>query len=152
MSVHHRKTLTIGEKCAIIHRLENGETNLKLAKEYGVGHSTISMIYKNKVKIRASYNENVLKRKRIRKSTQNKVEQALLDWYNVQKIQGTRITGPILIQKANEFASLFQINFTCNPSWITRFKVRHNIDFGRISHETTFIDPNILEGWFTNVT
>ncbi|CAK1593399.1 unnamed protein product [Parnassius mnemosyne] len=68
MTSQRRKEFTIEEKGTIICRLENGESNSSLAREFGDGHSTMSMIFKNNNQIKESFNSNVLKPKRLRKS------------------------------------------------------------------------------------
>ena len=85
MSSQRRKAFMIEEKGAILCRLENGESNSSLAKEFGVGHSTISMIFKNKNCIKESFNSNVLKPKRLRKSRQENVDQALIQQFKIMR-------------------------------------------------------------------
>ncbi|VVD01444.1 unnamed protein product [Leptidea sinapis] len=128
MSSVKRKCFTIEEKIAILHRLEAGELNATLAKEFGVSHSTISTIKKNKDKIEPLFNANVLKCKRVRTCTHDQVDKALLQWFKLQRDRGIPVNGPLLQEKANFFARQLDMqNFTCSMSWINRFKVRHNI-------------------------
>lgn len=147
-----RKAFTIEEKGAIICRLENGESNSCLAKEFGVGHSTISMIFKNKNRIKQSFNSNVLKPKRLRKSRQENVDQALIQWFNNMRNKGIPVSGPMLQEKANGFAARFGIlDFNCSASWISRFKVRHNIVAGKIVGESSSVDQNSTKNWLISV-
>ncbi|XP_043471562.1 tigger transposable element-derived protein 4-like [Leptopilina heterotoma] len=148
---HHRRAFTIKEKGAIICRLENGESNSSLAKEFGVGHSTISMIFKNKNNVEKSFNSNVLKSKRIRKSTQDSVEKCLIKWFSAMRQKRIPISGPLLIEKANLFAKEMNINFKCTPSWISRFKTRHNIVMGKISGESAIVDKTCVNDWLSTV-
>ncbi|CAB3249315.1 unnamed protein product [Arctia plantaginis] len=145
MSSQRRKAFTIEEKGAIICRLENGESNSCLAKEFGVGHSTISMIFKE------SFNSNVLKAKRLRKSRQENVDQALIQWFKNMRNKGIPISGPMLQEKANGFAARFGIlDFNCSASWISRFKV-HNIVAGKIVGESSPVDQNSTTNWLISV-
>lgn len=147
-SPKRRKCFSIEEKSAIIHRLESGDSNSSLAKEFGVSHSTISTIFKQKKKIESSFNENVLKPKRLRPCDQKEVDEALLKWFKVQRNRGIPVSGPILEVKANFFASEFNIvDFNCTPSWVNRFKMRHNIVAGQISEESMSVDKNIVSDW-----
>ncbi|KOB51958.1 Tigger transposable element-derived protein [Operophtera brumata] len=131
MSSVKRKCFTIEEKSAILHRLEAGESNATLAKEFGVSHSTISTIKKNKDKIEPLFNANVLKCKRVRTSTHE------------QRDRGIPVNGPLLQEKANFFARQLDMqNFTCSMSWINRFKVRHNIVSGKIAGESFSVQQN----------
>ncbi|KAH9633867.1 hypothetical protein HF086_013756 [Spodoptera exigua] len=152
MSSQRRKAFTIEEKGAIICRLENGESNSCLAKEFGVGHSTISMIFKNKNRIKQSFNSNVLKPKRLRKSRQENVDQALIQWFINMRNKGIPVSGPMLQEKANGFAARFGIlDFNCSASWISRFKVRHNIVAGKIVGESSSVDQNSTTNWLISV-
>lgn len=152
MSSVKRKCFTIEEKSAIIHRLEAGESNVILAKEFGVSHSTISSIKKNKHKIEALFNANVLKPKRVRASTQEQVDQALLQWFKLQRNRGIPVNGPLLQEKANFFARKLNIpNFNCSMSWINRFKVRHNIVAGKIAGESLSVQQSDVSDWLERV-
>ncbi|XP_065163398.1 tigger transposable element-derived protein 4-like [Atheta coriaria] len=152
MSSQQRKAFSIEEKSAIIRRLENGESNSRLAKEFGVGHSTISMIFKNKNRIQQSINSNVLKPKRLRKSRQEHVDQALIHWFKNMRNKGIPVNGPKLQEKANGFAARFGIlDFKCSASWISRFKVRHNIVAGKIVGESSSVDQNSTTNWLISV-
>ncbi|XP_063896995.1 tigger transposable element-derived protein 4-like [Helicoverpa armigera] len=152
MSSVKRKCFTIEEKSAILHRLEAGESNATLAKEFGVSHSTISTIKKNKDKIEPLFNANVLKCKRIRTSTHEQVDKALLQWFKLQRDRGIPINGPLLQEKANFFARQLDIqNFTCSMSWINRFKVRHNIVGGKIAGECLSVHQSDVTDWLEKV-
>ncbi|XP_049311737.1 tigger transposable element-derived protein 4-like [Bactrocera dorsalis] len=152
MSALKRKCFSIEEKAAIIHRLEAGESNALLAKEFGVSHSTISTIKKNKSKIESLFNENVLKIKRVRVSSQDDVDKALLQWFKVQRNKGIPINGPILQEKANDFAKKLNISgFECSTSWISRFKVRHNIVAGKVAGESLSVQKSDVSDWLAKV-
>ncbi|KAF9822475.1 hypothetical protein SFRURICE_006558 [Spodoptera frugiperda] len=145
MSSVKRKCFTIEEKRAILHRLEAGESNATLAKEFGVSHSTISTIKKSKDKIEPLFNANVLKCKRVRTSTYEQVDKALLQWFKFQRDRGIPVNGPLLQEKANFFARQLDIqDFKCAMSWINRFKVRHNIVSGKIAGESLSVQQSDL--------
>lgn len=63
-----RKSFSIEEKGAIVARIENGESNTQLALEFGVAHSTISTMWKNKEKIKEAFNQCTLKSKKLRRT------------------------------------------------------------------------------------
>ena len=106
-----------------------------------MGHSTISMIFKNKNRIKQSFNSNVLKPKSLRKSRQENVDQALIQWFKNMRNKGTPVSGPMLQEKANGFSARSGIlDFNCSASWISRFKVRHNIMVGKIVVESSSVN------------
>uniref|UniRef100_A0A0K8VBB7 Tigger transposable element-derived protein 4 n=1 Tax=Bactrocera latifrons TaxID=174628 RepID=A0A0K8VBB7_BACLA len=109
------------------------------------------MIFKNKIRIKQSFNSNVLKPKRLRKSQQENVDQALIQWFKSMRNKGIPVSGPMLQEKANGFAALFGIlDFNCSASWISRFKVRDNIVAGKIVGESTSVDQNSTN-WLISV-
>lgn len=66
--------------------------------------------------------------------------------------KGIPISGPMLQEKANGFASRFGIlDFNCSASWISRFKVRHNIVAGKIVGESSSVDQNSTTNWLISV-
>lgn len=143
MASSKRKSFSIEEKSVIIQRLEAGESNGTIAKEFGVNRSTISTIKKNKHKIELLLNANVLKRKRVRVSSQKQIESAILQWFILQRNQGKPVNGPMLRKKANFFAKELNIaNFNCSASWINRFKNRHNIGARKIDGDSLWIQPS----------
>jgi len=146
-----RKSFSIEEKSAILQRLEAGESNVTIAKEFGVNHSTISTIKKNKHKIEPLFNANVLKPKRVRMSSQGQIDVALLQWFKLQRNRGMPVNGPMLQEKANFFAKELNINFDCSASWINRFKTRHNIVAGKIAGESLSVEQSDVTEWKTKV-
>lgn len=147
-----RTVLSIEEKGAIIARISNGESNVAIATELGLAHSTISTIWKNREKIKAAFNDNVLAKKKLRPCEHPDLDAALLQWFKNKRAQGVSISGPILLAKANDFAAIQgKENFKCSESWITRFRARHNIVFGKISGESGSVQPEVTQNWLETV-
>ncbi|XP_057339399.1 tigger transposable element-derived protein 4-like [Microplitis mediator] len=150
MSKRKRKVFDIEEKAHIIWRLESGETNNGIAKEYAVSHSTISTIWKDKERIKKTFEENNLKIKRARTTEHNDIDQALLKWFKHQRSNNIPISGPILQEKANDFArQLGKENFKCSSSWVQRFRLRHSIVSGKISGEAADVPIGTKEEWLS---
>ncbi|CAK1581849.1 unnamed protein product [Parnassius mnemosyne] len=146
MSQKQRKVFSIEEKSHVIWRLQNGESNSEISKEYGVSHSTISTIWKNRDKIKALFEENSLKIKRSRTSEHKVMEEALLTWFKHQSANNVPISGPILQQKANDFARLMgKENCKCSSSWVQRFRARHNIVAGKVCGEAAGVPEGVTE-------
>ncbi|OWR47707.1 tigger transposable element-derived protein 4 [Danaus plexippus plexippus] len=62
------------------------------------------------------------------------------------------ISSPMLQEKANVFAASFGIlDFNCSTSWISRFKVRHNILAGKIIGESSTVDQNSTINWLASI-
>lgn len=148
MAEKKRKVFTVEEKAHIVWRLENGDTNVNIAKEFHVSHSTISTIWKNRAKVKDLFEKNSLKLKRSRPCQHNVIDLALLNWFKQQRTNNIPISGPILLEKANELATLSgEEQFEINSSWIQRFRARHNIVFGKISGEANDAPKEVSEEW-----
>ncbi|KAK7579885.1 hypothetical protein V9T40_000514 [Parthenolecanium corni] len=147
-----RRQFTLEEKFSIISRLENGESNSSLVKEFSSVKSTISTIWKNRESIKNDFLKRPEGQKRLRSSNCKPVEDALLVWFKQQRALHIPISGPILLEKANQFGKLLQVeNFSCSASWIQRFRQRNNIVFGKISGESAAVDSNVCSTWLSNV-
>ncbi|KAL4142006.1 hypothetical protein QTP88_004538 [Uroleucon formosanum] len=55
-------------------------------------------------------------------------------------------------EKATEFGKRFnKIDFQCSSFWITRFRQRHNIVFGKISGESSSVPAGVSKNWLEHV-
>ncbi|XP_025199361.1 tigger transposable element-derived protein 4-like [Melanaphis sacchari] len=152
MSNKRRRCFTIAEKVKIIERLESGVSNKDLCQELGISQSTLSTIWKSKDQIKSVFQKDVTSYKRIKCSQHQDVEHALLEWLKIQRSKNIPVNGPILQEKATEFGKRFnKIDFQCSSSWITRFRQRHNIIFGKINGESTSASVDVSENWLEHV-
>lgn len=149
-----RRQFSVEEKFTVISRLESGDSNSLLAKEFSCAPSTISTIWKNAEVIKKQFQsrpEGVI-RLRTSRLQFKPVEDALLAWFKQQRALNIPISGPILQAKADHFGKLLNVeNFSCSASWIQRFRQRHNIVFGKISGESAAVDVNVCSNWLSNV-
>jgi hypothetical protein len=84
---------------------------------------------------------NFTTNKKMRKCDLSNVDQALLEWFKVQRNTGLPINGPILKVQAEKFAKqLGHENFTCNNGWLDHFKNWHNIVHAKVSGEALSVD------------
>lgn len=142
-----RKQFDIKEKSRIISRLESGEKNIDLAKEYGVPHSTISSMWKKRDTIKALFDSNLLKMKRARRTKHTNIEEALLKWYKYQRANNVPVNGPTLQEKAKEIATRLGVDdFTSSHGWIQRYRMRNGIAGGKAGDDTPGVS-GVLENW-----
>jgi hypothetical protein len=104
MSVNKRKCLSIREKVEIIRELERAEKNVEVCKKCNLSPSTVSTLWKNKEAILSALKDNLITDKKMRKCDLGNVDQALLEWFKVQRNAGFPINGPILKVQAEKFA------------------------------------------------
>ncbi|KAK3888717.1 hypothetical protein Pcinc_007250 [Petrolisthes cinctipes] len=129
-----RGALSLETKVEIIHRIQSGEKQVDLAMEYNVGRSTLSFIMKHSDKFLAVWKNGKFHpdSKRLRGAQREDVEEALYEWYKQALQVHLTITGPILCQKAKDFAlKLGYKEFKATHGWLDRFKHRRNITLGR---------------------
>jgi len=104
-----------------------------IAKQYNIGRSTVSDIYKQKEKINeyAGNDTDYLTRKKLNKKVRYpSLESKLLEWYeNSRRQKGLFLSGSIIQQKAKElFKELgCEGNFCASKGWLDRFKSRNGI-------------------------
>lgn len=147
-----RNVLSIEEKIKIIRSLEDGSSQARVARDRNLAKTTVSTIWQNRKKIlEASYTKSH-KIKKIRDPVRKNVDMALLQWFKVQRASNTPITGPLMKAKAEDLAKLMNDEqFTCSTGWLERFKVRHNINVGKISGEAADVNKQTVADWLRNV-
>ncbi|XP_025408960.1 tigger transposable element-derived protein 4-like [Sipha flava] len=147
-----RKQFTIEEKANVIFHLKKGEKNSDMANELGVGHSTISIIWKARDKIEQEFQNEKLSVKKLRNCTHTDLENILLRWFKNQRNLCIPINGSIFQQKTNELAEgLGKHNFNCWTDWIQRFRARHNIVFSTINGKSKSVNTKITKNWLEKV-
>ena len=126
---------------------ENPEAKRKdIATRFSIPGSTLSRLASNVEKIKKAYEENIIgsSSKRMRKPLFEDVDMSLLAWFN--HVRSTRpdfpINGSVLLDKANEHASLNGYERRVSMSWINRWKNRHQISFKKSIGESS-INPEL---------
>lgn len=137
-------TLSLKQKCEILDKLECGESVTKIAKDYGVGKSTVCDINKKKSEIRAVVSKSysgVSKRKTLKLGGHPEVEESLYMWFLQQRSRGCPISGDILAEKAKFFFNNFFKKddtevFNASKGWLDKFKRRYGIRFLSMTGES----------------
>lgn len=124
-------TLTIGEKVRLINEVELGAKKKKdIAAEFDIPASTLSTIMKNRQSIlnASQVNGSCNARKRLKESAFPCLEKAMLEWFRCARDKNLPISGPIVLQKAEQFAkSLKYEHFKASQGWLENFKKRNAI-------------------------
>ncbi|KAH7953954.1 hypothetical protein HPB49_014541 [Dermacentor silvarum] len=123
-----RTTLTFAAKLEAIQRVGNGEKS-SVAEAFGIPRSTLSTLLKNKGNIKAKAEKSQHSgARRVRKAAFEDVEKALHEWFIDARARNIPISGPILQQKAQNFAFILGAeNFSASRGWLQRFKTRFDI-------------------------
>ena len=137
---NQRKSLTIAEKVKIldkVHDIKPRPTIRELSITLGVSKTTLVNLLQKEDQIRIEFlqsNPNsTIKRKRFGKNPE--IEIALKEWFETVAEKGTKVTGPMLREKAETFAKeLNYPDFKVTDGWLSRWKARNGIKSKR-SHE-----------------
>ena len=97
---------TVSQKYNALKDLEKGLSNKEVAAKYGVPKNTLSTWVKNKQKIFSTFEQSKVtaKRKKLRTGAYDDVDQAVFKWFNSKRSQQIPIDGPMLKEKAIDFA------------------------------------------------
>jgi len=98
-TVQKRKCLTLFDKMGVIECLQAGQSNVRVSRHYNLPHSIVSNIFKNRVLITRTFDQQFL--------ISRKIENALLEWLESNRETHVSVTVPLLRAKANEFAKSF---------------------------------------------
>jgi len=129
-----RVVVSLKDKLDIITALKRGVSGRFLSNKYGVGTSTISDIKKQSEKIMKFTNSLLLedgssKRKVMKKSGNEEVEECIFMWFIQRRSSGQPISGPLLCEKAIFFNTKLNgdSTFKASSGWLEKFKERHGI-------------------------
>ncbi|XP_071110643.1 tigger transposable element-derived protein 3-like [Haliotis cracherodii] len=148
MNMQKRKDLTLADKVRVLEALSQKKSQTSLAAEFGVSQSQISRIGKNRDLIMARYLQtDNSDRKRNRDGKNVDVETALLRWYGQSQASSAPLSGPILMDKANELAvKLDARDFIPTTDWLQGWKDRHKVGLRR-SEVNCESDADCVETW-----
>ncbi|XP_032871920.1 tigger transposable element-derived protein 1-like isoform X2 [Amblyraja radiata] len=148
-----RKAITLEMKLKIIAQREGGKLVKTIAREFGLSHSTISTIFKDKkrisdaVKSSASVRSTIISMKRA--GPLDDMERLLVAWMEDQIQKGLPLR-PLSIQdkarslfhtlKQRAHGPTYTHVFTATPGWFKRFKRRHNFHHVRFNGQAAGAD------------
>ena len=112
----------MAEKILAIDEIDKKTLQSAVTKKFGISQSQVSRILKSKEKLLSAHCSNINPTcKRARKSTQEEVEDALLQWFKQMKSRGLIITGPMLRKKAKDLGKIIKVDFDPSLSWVTQW-------------------------------
>lgn len=147
------KTLSLADRVEVLKRIDCKESQVSVAKHFGINPSQICRIVKLRQQIMDDWQNNANPdRKRKRTGKAEDVEEALLRWFSQARSRQLPVSGPMLIEKANQFAAGFGIeNFSATNGWLERWKKRENIKFKQLHGEKQDADDFGAERWVVDV-
>ena len=117
------KNTKLIQKCQIIRQIEKGMTNKEASEKFGVPKNTISTWMKNKDKLFEGLEQSSSDAKKMRGCDYEQVDKAVFKWFSLQRSQNVPIDGPILKDKALQFAKTFNFpTFKATDGWLDKWK------------------------------
>ncbi|KAJ8981828.1 hypothetical protein NQ317_004778 [Molorchus minor] len=175
-SKRKKVTVTMNKKLEALGRIDKGESLRAIAKEFGVGASTVSDWKKNRKEIEDFCRKLISKNSLQTRGTTKKAKYESLDdelflWFSDQRDRGVAISGRIIQKKAlslNRNLPNGDPSFTASSGWLNRWKARHGVrqqsvsgkpralqhaNFSSLpvvykSQENAWMDNVILKEWF----
>nr|XP_006813725.1 PREDICTED: tigger transposable element-derived protein 5-like [Saccoglossus kowalevskii] len=134
MSKRKLTSVSVRDKLAAIDRVRKGETKAKIARDLGVGESTIRGWVKDETKLRKFIfdvdQESGLKRKRAKLASNEDIDKAVYVWFIQGRSAGTPLSGPIIREKARILAKQLRgqdFDFEASAGWFWRWQNRHAV-------------------------
>lgn len=146
-------TKTYQEKYEIIKFCQANPTlkQKDIAEMFDLKPQTLSDYLKNKEKIFAALENPDARKgniKRAKKCSFEDVDAALIIWFRQKsRALDTRLSGELMLQKANYFVGEFGHESTVSPGWIDRFKKRWGIAKAQKSGEAGGMGSSIVDDW-----
>ena len=119
------KNTKLIQKCQIIRQIEKGMTNKEASEKFGVPKNTISTWMKNKNKLFEGLEQSSSDAKKMRGCDYQQVDKAVFKWFCLQRSQNVPTDGPILKEKALQFAKSFNfLTFKVSDGWLDKWEKR----------------------------
>ena len=100
-------------------------TNKEASEKFGVPKNTISTWMKNKDKLFEGLEQSSSDAKKMQGCDHEQVDKAAFKWFSLQRSQNVPIDGPILKEKALQFAKSFNFpTFNASDGWMDKWKKR----------------------------
>nr|XP_037280355.1 tigger transposable element-derived protein 6-like [Rhipicephalus microplus] len=116
----------------------------------GVAPSTVATILKDRQNILELHRGSQLapSRKRLRLGNFQEVDAAVLTWFKDARSQNVPVSGPMLQEKARQFADALDITgFEASAGWLHRFRERNGITWQVVSGEEKAADAASAAAW-----
>ena len=111
-------------KYKALKELEKGTPHKDVASLFGVPKNTLSTWKKNKDKIFEKYNSGLIS-KRVKPEKYEELNKAVHKWFLILRSENVPISGPMLKEKALEFAGGLNIEgFQASEGWLEKWKKR----------------------------
>lgn len=153
-----RVVISLQEKLKAVRRLDNGELLKNIAKDLGVGVSTVAEWRKNREKLEkwcSVLSSPTPARKSMKRGEYEKVDDSLFLWFTQNRERGIPISGTILKQKAVSLSEELPVieapeSFSASDGWLDRWKKRHGVRQLKVCGEKLSADVSAAKKFAEN--
>lgn len=145
-----KHTLTLNEKVQIIELSEKEKVSAKeLTIRFKCGKTQVYSVLQNKEKIMNDWvTENGSRRRKLKTTGNEKINEAVWEWFVAARAKNLPISGPILQSQALEVAKSLNITtFKASSGWLDSFKSRHGIVWNQVCGEAKDVDQSVVSDW-----
>ena len=152
--VKTRKSYSLAEKVKILNKIEKFKprpTVKQMSEILNIPRSTIASLLKNENHLREEAKSISLTIKKKRHGKNPEIERALRMWFKIVVKRGISISGPLLKEKADNFArELNHLDFKATDGWLSRWKKREGIKYKRAHGEKGSANTELAANWISN--
>ena len=149
-----RISMTLREKKKLVEAYDNLPRNLNTAekaRKLNVKRTTLLTILKDRTSISERHASNdEPSRKRKREGAHADVDKALWKWFVQKRQQHVTLSGPMLKEKAQDFASQLSVDFVASDGWLQRWRARHGVEHKRAHGERNGADQVSASTFISN--
>ena len=145
-----RVELSLEDKVKLIKKYENQKIGHRaLAQEFLCGKTQVQTVLKRKREFLDAYEENVNpSTKRLCRHGEFELNDMLWDWFQKVRSKNLPCSGPMLQQKAMEFAKVLgRTEFKASNGWLEAFKKRHKLGQSVLCGESASVDESLVSDW-----
>ncbi|XP_067661534.1 uncharacterized protein [Haliotis asinina] len=151
-----RMELTLNQKLKLIEDFESvpRPSQKELAFKYQIARQTVSDILKKKDFYQTKSEQNISpKTKRFNDNCKfDRINKLTYSWFLAARSQQLPISGPILKERALQFASQLDISdFKASDGWLASWKTRHDIKQLKVSGESASVNTDDMEEFRTGL-
>lgn len=148
------KLLSLEEKLNAIEMIDKGISMRKLAKQLGIGRTTLFNAIKNKDKILKLIKDDpdASSKKRLVTTRHPEIEQGVIEYINEARTNSVRITGSSIQSVALETAAQLGFEaFSASNGWLCSFFRRNNINIKDLNEGCVDIKRDIIRPSSTSI-
>ena len=155
-SKRQRVELTLSDKVKLIkdHDTLPKPSQRQLAEKYQVGKSTVGDILRKKDTYLEQFELNANSNKQ-RFNTNCKffdINDVVWKWFSSARSKGIPISGPIIQEKALQFATELNIpDFKASNGWLDRWRTRYSVNAFKVSGESASVNQETVDDYRTRL-